>query len=40
MGYLFYRGVSPLEIENMPFSRLAYWAEWHKVIAEAERPKI
>jgi hypothetical protein len=36
MGGLFYRNISPTEIENMPYSRLKYWYKWHKVLTEEE----
>jgi len=37
MGNLFYRGVSPSELEGMTFARLVYWNSWHELIAEKER---
>lgn len=36
MGNLFYRRVSPSEIESMTFARLRYWNQWHELIAKKE----
>lgn len=37
MGNLFYRRVQPSEIEGMTFSTMAYWNEWHEILAKAEK---
>lgn len=37
MGNLFYRRVSPTEIENMGFKRLKYWNSWHETLAKEEK---
>jgi hypothetical protein len=37
MGNLFYRGVQPSEIENMPFWKMKYWNKWHEAMAETDR---
>ena len=37
LGNLFYRGVSPTELESMAYHRLKYWDEWHRVMADAEK---
>ena len=39
MGNLFYRGVSPGEIEAMTYRRMKYWNGWHEVFIEATTPK-
>ena len=36
MGNLFFRGVSPGEIENMTYSRIKYWNRWHELMSKAE----
>ncbi len=37
LGNLFFRGVAPGELEAMPYHKLRYWNDWHKVIEKAER---
>jgi len=37
MGNLFFRGVTPDEIENMTYRRMKYWNRWHEIMTEAER---
>ena len=39
MGNLFYRGVSPDEIEEMTYKHMKYWNGWHEVFVKAEKPK-
>lgn len=36
MGNLFYRKVSPFEIEAMPYHKLKYWNEWHLIMEKEE----
>ena len=36
MGGLFDRGVSPTEIEEMTFTRMKYWNNWHEIFRKAE----
>jgi hypothetical protein len=40
MGGLFCRNISPTEIENMSYSRLKYWYEWHQVLVREEKKII
>jgi hypothetical protein len=40
MGGLFYRNISPTEIENMSYSRLKYWYNWHKFLIDEENKII
>ena len=37
LGDLFFRGMSPDEIEAMPFHRLKYWGRWCAKMSQAER---
>ena len=37
MGNLFYRRVSPTEIENMDFKDLKYWNSWHETLIKEEK---
>ena len=36
-GNLFYRGIQPSEIDQMPYGELKYWNEWHELIAKKEK---
>jgi hypothetical protein len=36
IGALFYRGVAPSEIKEMPFRELEYWSDWHETISDTE----
>ena len=40
LGNLFYRGVQPHRLNEMFFSELKYWNEWHKVIEKKEAELI
>ena len=40
MGNLFFRGVSPTEIEAMSFGRARYWNTWHEIMIDAEREEM
>jgi hypothetical protein len=40
MGNLFYRGVSPSEIEAMPFWKMKYWNQWHEIMQKADEDEI
>jgi len=37
---LFFRKVSPTEIESMSYQSLKYWNNWHDLMIEAEKKEI
>lgn len=40
LGDLFFRGVTPQEIEAMPFYRLKYWSGWCDKMTQAEKKAV
>jgi hypothetical protein len=40
LGNLFYRKVSPTELQNMNYHELKYWNSWHEILAKEEKKAV